>query len=190
MKKTRKAAELVLSIIDRISSALALASGVVILVLVLMITYSVVARKLFNAPLGLTLELSEYAMLAFVFLPLAWIQAQKGHIRIDLITSRLSDRKQTFLEIFVSVMGLVFFAILAWKSWEIAWKSYELGLRSATSLRVPLFLPQAIVPIGSFLICLQFLLAIPRDIRSLVGRKSVVAKLGEEPGHSSLSQEG
>jgi len=181
MKKTKKAAELAPGIIDRLSSALALAAGVLILVLVLMITYSVVARKLFNAPLGLSLELSEYAMLAFVFLPLAWIQTQKGHIRIDLLTSRLSPRKQIALEIFASVAGLVFFALLAWKSWEIAWKSYEMGLRSATTLRVPLFLPQVIIPIGSFLICLQFLIAIPRDIGSLVGWNSVVAEPGEEP---------
>jgi TRAP-type C4-dicarboxylate transport system permease small subunit len=190
MKRARKAAELAPSIIDRVSRALALTAGVLILVLVLMITYAVVSRKLFDAPLGFSLELSQYAMLAFVFLPLAWIQAQKGHIKIDLLTSRLSPRKQTILEIFASVAGLVFFALLAWQSWEIAWKSYELGLRSATTLRVPLFLPQVIVPIGSLLICLQFLIAIPRDIGSLVGRNPVVAKPGEEPSDSSLSHEG
>ncbi len=182
MKKARKAAELMPGIIDRLSEALALVGGVVVLLVTLMITYAVVARKVFNAPLGLSLEISNYAVIAIVFLPLAWIQAQKRHVSVDLITSRLSPRKQTILDIFASVLCFVFCALLAWKSGELAWNSYEMGLRSATTLRVPLFIPQAIVPIGSFLICLQFLLAIPHDIHSLIGRSSILAKPGEELG--------
>jgi TRAP-type C4-dicarboxylate transport system permease small subunit len=57
-----------------------------------------------------------------------------------------------------------------------------MGLVSATTLRVPLVIPQAIVPIGSILVCLQFLLAIPRAIRSLIGLGSVAGEPGEELG--------
>jgi C4-dicarboxylate transporter DctQ subunit len=182
MKKARKAVELTPAIIDRLSEALALMGGVVVLLVTLMITYAVVARKVFNAPLGLSVELSNYAVIAIVFLPLAWIQAQRRHVSVDLITSRLSPRKQTVLDIFASVLCFVFCALLAWKSGGVAWKSYQMALVSATTLRVPLFIPQAIVPIGSLLISLQFLIAIPRGIRSLSGRSSMVVKPEKEPG--------
>ena len=190
MKKVAGFAAAVPRVIDRLSEILALAAGIVVLSFTLLIVYEVAARKVFDAPLGFVFELSTYAVIAIVLLPLAFIQAQKRHVSIDLIVSRLSPRKQIILDIFASVLCFVFCALLAWKSAEVAWKSYQMGLVSATTLRVPLFIPQAIVPIGSILVCLQFLIAIPRDIRSLVGRKSVVAKPGEEPGHSSLSQEG
>jgi C4-dicarboxylate transporter DctQ subunit len=182
MKKVTKVAALLPRGFDRVCEGVALASGIVVFLLVLLIVCEVIARKVFSAPLGFVFEVSTYAVIAVVLLPLAFIQAQKRHVSVDLIVSRLSPRKQIILDIFACVLCFVLCAFLAWKSAEIAWRSYQMGLVSATTLRVPLFIPQAIVPIGSALVCLQFLLGILRAIRSLVGLGSVGGESGEEPG--------
>lgn len=182
MKKAGKVARLMPYGLDRLSEALALVAGIIVLSFTLLIAYEVVARKVFGAPLGFVFELSTYAVIAIVLLPLAFIQANKRHVSIDLVVSRLSPRKQTILDVFASVLCFVFCALLAWKSWEVAWNSYQMGLVSATVLRVPLFIPQVIVPIGSILVCLQFLLGIPRGIHSLIGLREVSGETGEKPG--------
>jgi len=92
MKQATKVAAVVARSIDRLSEALGLAAGIVVLLFTLLIVYEVVARKVFDAPLGFVFELSTYAVIAIVLLPLAFIQAQKRHVSIDLIVSRLSPQ--------------------------------------------------------------------------------------------------
>jgi C4-dicarboxylate transporter DctQ subunit len=181
IKKARKASPATVSrLFDRISEGLALAAGTIVLLLTLLITGEVVARKVLNAPLGFVFELSTYSVIAIVFLPLAFIQAQRRHIAVDLVVSRLSPGKQVVVDMVASVLCLVFCGLLTYKSGEIALKSCEMGLRSAGRLAMPLFIPQAVVPVGSCVISLQFLLAILRDIRALLSRSSKSNQEGAE----------
>lgn len=180
-EEANKVVRLFRSFVNHLSTFLALIAGVIVLLVTLMITYAVIARKAFNTPLGLSVELSNYAVIAIVFLPLAFIQAQRRHVSVEVIASRLSPRKQVVLDLFASVVCFIFTTLLTWKSGEIAWNSYRLGLRSATTLAVPLYLPQALIPLGGFLACLQFLLAIYSDVCSLAGRNLATHHTRDKP---------
>jgi TRAP-type mannitol/chloroaromatic compound transport system permease small subunit len=64
MKQATKVAAVVARSIDRLSEALGLAAGIVVLLFTLLIVYEVVARKVFDAPLGFVFELSTYLPLS------------------------------------------------------------------------------------------------------------------------------
>ena len=59
--------------------------------------------------------------------------------------------------IILLLIGLVFSLVFLVTSTEMTLNSYELGLLSTSTLRVPLYLPQMAMPIGFFILSLQFI---------------------------------
>ena len=47
--------------------------------------------------------------------------------------------------------------VLTWKGWEYAFLAYKQGMISGSILEIPLFPIMVLIPIGGFMLCLQFL---------------------------------
>ena len=82
--------------------------------------------------------------------------ASGKHINVDLLTSKLSPQLNRSLKAICSLIGLVFSLVFLVTSTEMTLNSYELGLLSTSTLRVPLYLPQLAMPVGFFILSLQF----------------------------------
>ena len=82
--------------------------------------------------------------------------ASGKHINVDLLVTKLPPAVNRSLGIFVSLLGLVFSLVFLVTSAEMALNSYRLNMLSVSTLRIPLFLPQLALPIGFFLLSLQF----------------------------------
>jgi len=132
-----------------------------------MVVYEVVMRYLLDSPTKWTLEVSELCMAAIVFLPLAWIQAEKRHIRIDLITSRLSPKRQAVVALATYCISSVVLGLLTWKSWGYAWHSFQFDMKTAGVIPMPLFPAQVMVPIGCGLFCLQCVVDVAMQVASM-----------------------
>ena len=139
---------------SRISGVIA---GICILVVALSVSYEVVLRFLFNAPTEWVNEISVYLVLISAFLGFAPALAAGKHINVDLLTSKLSPQVNRPLKLICSLIGLVFSLVFLVTSTEMTLNSYELGLLSTSTLRVPLYLPQMAMPIGFFILSLQFI---------------------------------
>lgn len=132
-------------------------AGLLILVTSFIVTYEVFMRGLFNAPTEWSIEISVYLIMASGFLGLAPALAGNNHIAVDLVTSKLSPKMNRPLQIATSVIGLVFCLILTIASADMVMVSYEINSLSTSTLRIPLYIPQAAIPIGSALIVLEFM---------------------------------
>ena len=139
---------------SRISGVIA---GICILVVALSVSYEVVLRFLFNAPTEWVNEISVYLVLISAFLGFAPALAAGKHINVDLLTSKLSPQVNRPLKLICSLIGLVFSLVFLVTSTEMTLNSYELGLLSTSTLRVPLYLPQLAMPVGFFILSLQFI---------------------------------
>ena len=117
--------------------------------------YEVIARYILNAPTIWTLEISQYMMLIAIFLAPAYTLEVGGHIKVDFVVELLSPTRKRMAIILSSFLSLIFFAILAWKSIELAWTTYNFGMRSMTILAIPLFPVYVFLPIGCVLLLLQ-----------------------------------
>jgi len=127
-----------------------------VLVVVLVSAANATSRYLLNLASNAWLELQWY-LFAAIFLGCAgYTFLHNEHIRIDVISSRLSRRTQIWIDIF----GTVFFLLpvslyIMWLSWPIfmnAWTSGEVSNNAGGLIRWP---ARFMVPAGFFLLSLQ-----------------------------------
>lgn len=89
--------------------------------MMLHVAADVAAKLLFRQPLLGTLEsVSLFYMVAVVFLPLAAVQRERGHIFIELFTQRLSARAQRSLDGLALLLTFALAATLFWRGFDVA----------------------------------------------------------------------
>lgn len=102
-------------------------------------------------------EYSAYFLVGLSFLGFAYAFKVGAHVRISIVTSRLSPRHQLLLDFLVSFLCLAFFAYFTFFAWNLAAGAYEYGLRAPTVVRTPMFIPQSALFIGGCLVVLQLI---------------------------------
>ncbi len=138
-----------------------LLGNIVIFALMLMTVADVVGRKLAGAvplaaPVRGSYELTEFALIIIIFCSVGYTQLRRGHISINIITSRLSARAQAIMNATTTLMGVVLFAFVAWQSIVYAGRLYDGGNVSAVLL-IPQYPFAIIVAVGSIIFCISML---------------------------------
>lgn len=124
--------------------ALALAGGLLMLLLIAMSLVSIVGRKLFSAPVRGDIELMEIgaAIAIATFLPLCELLG--SHLRVDTFTTRLSASWRRLLDAFAHLLLLLVALLLAWRTGLQMLDSMEYGDVS-TLLSIPLWIPLMLI---------------------------------------------
>ena len=155
-------------IIDKASHVFLVLSGVLIVIMMLTASYGVVRRYVFHSPEPYSYEISTmFLLFSFVF-AISAVEKLDRHIRVDFISSHLSNRWQhIILNIIAPVMGLLFALMLTWKGIDVALFSLKIGEVSPSSWREPLFPIKLMVPVGYALLFLVLLTRIYKGIASV-----------------------
>jgi len=141
-----------------------------IMAMMLLTAVNVVLRYIFKSPLDWPLEICEYMVVACAFLPACYTLLEKNHIAVDFVYMRFSPRRRLWMDIFTSVMGLVYSVVLTWQSGMLALRCCQRNWLSETGTDIPLFPSYAVVPIGAFLLCLGFLAIFVERVFRLKGQ--------------------
>ena len=151
--------------LDKLNSVMAGIGAMMVIFMMLAISYSVMMRYLLNRPVAWIVEISSYLMLYITFLGTAWLLRQDGHVEIDLFTSHLSSRKKAILKALTSVGGAMVGFILAWKGTFVTIDYFKRGVTVMGILNTPQFLLMAVIPVGGFLLMVEFIRQIFRHGR-------------------------
>jgi TRAP-type C4-dicarboxylate transport system permease small subunit len=116
-------------------------------------TCDVLGRYLFNNPILGTFEIFEILLPAIVLLGLGYTQGNNAHVRVELLVSRLSFRKQTILNFVTNGLALFISVLIMWRGWLLTTAYWRMG-RTIPTIEVPMFLPQLLVPLGAFMLIL------------------------------------
>ena len=116
-------------------------------------TVDVGGRYLFNKPILGTFETFEILLPAIVLLGLGYTQGNKAHVRMEILISRLSSRKQTILNVFTNGCALFISLLILWRGWVLTIEYWRIG-RTIPTIDVPMFLPQCLVPLGALMLSL------------------------------------
>ena len=138
----------------------------VLIPLMILTTIDVVGRDFFNAPVPGTVELSQYLLVIFILMGLAYTQQVKGHVPVSVLTSRIPLRGQLTLKVISSLLGLFIFSLLAWQGWEIAMEERTVS----DLLRIPQFPFRVLVAVAAFLTFLELLIDLGDTIGKLAGK--------------------
>ncbi|MCB1546939.1 MAG: TRAP transporter small permease [Hyphomicrobiaceae bacterium] len=86
------------------------------------------------------------------------------HVRADILLRHFSPGWQRFLEIFVTICGIIFTAVVFWYGLSIVELAFRLDEKSESSMRFPLYIYYAFVPLGFGLMAGEYVIRLYRLI--------------------------
>ena len=114
-------------------------------------------------------EIVGYLMVALVFLALGETMLAGSHIKIDLFVGRLPRRPRDILELFTLTLSVGVAGFFTWHGVNTMLRSLEYGRRDAFgALNMPLYVPQAALPIGLSILTLVVALLVCRKLRAVL----------------------
>lgn len=120
---------------------------------------SALSRKLFNAPIVGSVEITQSLMVLSIMLPMGYAQLKRSHLRVTLLTRKLPEAWARRLYVFSLLCGAVFFALVCWATFGFALRSFNINEYIwGAQLRFPVYPAKGVLCLGSALISLQFLL--------------------------------
>lgn len=102
-------------------------------------------------------ETTVYALIWAVFLASSSLAARDGHVRADLFLRLAGERTRRYMEIFNTLVTLIFTIMLTYYGVLIAWEGYVWDERSMTTFRFPMWVYFAAVPVGAGLMVIRYL---------------------------------
>jgi len=157
-----------------------------VLAMALLSSMNAIARYLFNLSSNAWLDMQWYMFAAIFLLCAGYTLLHNEHIRIDVVSSRLSRRTQIWIDIFGTLFFLLPMALLILRlSWPIfmnAWASGEMSSNAGGLIRWP---ARLLVPLGFALLSLQGISELIKRIAFLQG---LIPDPLEKPENPALAQ--
>lgn len=153
------------TILGGLNKLLMLVAGVALVLMMAQVTIDVAGKYLFNSPVPVTLELvSNYYMVAVVFLPFAAVELAGGNIQVDLLYSHLSRAVKRCLDILAAAFGCFLFWFLTTSSWAVAMKKFHVGEFIMGSYSISIWQSRFLVPLGCGLVFAVFAIKLVKTI--------------------------
>jgi TRAP-type mannitol/chloroaromatic compound transport system permease small subunit len=187
-------------LIDAINLRVGRAVTWVTLLVVLVSAGNAVVRKVLHTSSNAWLELQWYMFGAMFLLASGYTLLKNEHVRVDILSSRLSRRKQIWIEIF----GVIFFLlpacllilVLSWPMFTESWVTNEQSSNSGGLVRWPVKL---LIPVGFTLLVLAGISHLIKCVGYLRGQcedpirrdtaKSAEEELAEEIAREAQARE-
>ena len=173
-------------LVDRATDRLGHTIYWLVLAAVLISAANAVVRKAFNYSSNSFLEIQWY-LFSVIFLFLAGYTLKNNeHVRIDIITGRLSARTRAAIDIFGTLFFLLPMAILIMRlSWPVFVDAYVRNEVSTNAGGLIIWPARLLVPVGFFLLIVQALSELIKRIAFLKGLvpdpgEKIVEKTAEE----------
>ena len=170
---------LLLTAIDLIVAWTGKLFSIFTLLAVVVVVYEVVMRYVFRAP---TLWASESLVFACGLLYVmggAWTSQAGRHVKIELVYGRLSHRGQAIADCVSFLFFALYLVMLLWASYRYAWDSLELRESSGSPWNPPVYPIKIALVAGVFLLLLQGLAKLARDLHFAIRGESR-EEIGEE----------
>ena len=143
--------------------------GLILTAMMILITCDVIARFTFNHPIHGVTEITEFMMVGMFYFTLAHTQAVKHNIKVEVIITHLSPKAKRRAEFITYFLGLLLFALITWQGVRSAADAWAIGEITFGLVELPLFPAKVLVPIGSFILCLRFMVDIIESLRNPKG---------------------
>jgi len=157
-------------LIDKLSERVGQVVYWLVLVMTLISAGNAVTRKAFDMSSNAWLEIQWYLFSGVFLLAAGYTLLRNEHVRIDIVSGRLSARGRAWIDVF----GFVFFFFpmvwlfidLGWPFFKLAFDSGEMSANPSGLIRWPVKL---LVPVGFALLALQGVSELIKRIAFLLG---------------------
>ena len=142
--------------IDRFQDWFGYLTAMLIFPMTVIIIYEVIMRYIFNRPTTWGFELTTFIYGIHFMLGLGYTLMYGGHVKVEVLVTLLSRRKQLIISIFSHlVLLLPVFAILSYASFNYAWTSVMQRELSWSSWAPPLYPFKLLMFLGFLMFFIQ-----------------------------------
>jgi TRAP-type mannitol/chloroaromatic compound transport system permease small subunit len=143
-------------LIDALNERVGRLSYWLILVMVLVSAGNASVRYAFDRSSNAWLEIQWYLFSAVFLLGAGYTLLHNQHVRIDVISGRLSKRARAWIDVLGTLFFLLPMAIaIMWMSWPVFVQSYQLHEESSNAGGLIVWPARLMVPVGFVLLVLQ-----------------------------------
>jgi TRAP-type mannitol/chloroaromatic compound transport system permease small subunit len=163
--------EKVFRVIDKTSEWTGKVASFLMAGLVAAICYDVAMRYVFNKPTAWGFEVTYMVYGAYAMLGVAYCEKLKGHVRMDLVYAKLSERRKAWVDVVCYlVLFFPFLIVLTYKCGEHTLWSITSGESSSVSVWRPALGPfKATITFGFILFIFQGLVNFLKTLRVAMG---------------------
>ena len=158
-------------LIDKISTGVGKFTMWLILATTLISAGNAIVRKIFNVSSNGLLEIQWYLFAAVFMLGASYGFLKNSHVRIDFISSKLSDRARNWVDVVGILVVLIPFCLiiisLGWPFFTQALASGEMSQNAGGLIRWPAYV---LIPAGFALLLLQAVSELIKRVAFLTGK--------------------
>ncbi len=174
-------------LIDALNEVVGRLTYWLVLVAVLVSAGNATIRYTFNMSSNAWLEIQWYLFSAVFLFCAGYTLLHNQHIRIDVVTGRLSRRAQAWIDILGTLLFLMPMALtILWLSWPVFVDAYQRHEVSTNAGGLIIWPARLMVPIGFLLLVLQGISELIKRIAFLRGMIPDPTEKHEEPSAEEL----
>lgn len=159
-----------LSLIDRLffklESLMGLLGGIVIFLVVGISTLNVLGRWLFNMPVNGYIDWIEQFMAFLALLGVAYTQREGGHIRMDMLISRLKGRLLYTTELLTTFMIFLVTLVLIYGSYLHFLRAYQNG-DTSLDISLQIWPAKLVIPVALTLLAIRLMIQMWAYMRAI-----------------------
>jgi TRAP-type transport system small permease protein len=141
--------------------------AVSIVAMAVIVLIEIVTRNLFDFSFQISDEVGGYIVVGLTFLALPVCQARQAYHHVMFIQARLPRRARDILNLGFDLLSLAFCAVLIWQlTWQTI-QTWQTGDIAPTLLATPLWIPQAVMPLGCVILAVVQLRGIAHRVQRL-----------------------
>ena len=156
--------------IDKLNEKLAVIADWLVLLSCLISAGNAFSRYAFSISSNAWLEIQWYMFGALVLLGASYTLRRNEHVRVDIIYSNLSTRRQIAIDIFGGILFLlpatIILAYLSWPVFYNSWVQGEISTNAGGLVRWPI---KIFLPLGFALLSLQGISELIKRVAMLTG---------------------
>lgn len=153
------------TVVHRVSQVLGVTSAVGVVLIMTAITATVVARATTGRSIQGSYELVETVMVVVAFLGLAYAERDNSHVRVTLVTNRVSPLIRRVMMTMGNLACLVVVIVMARASWGEAFSSWNRGEVRQGLADFPLWPARFALALGLTALALELAVTVYRTVR-------------------------
>lgn len=178
-----KKLEICLGYIDQMNEWCGRALSYLVAVMTLLIVFEIIMRYFLNAPTSWSNELTQMIFGSYAVLSGGYVLRHNGHVHVDLIVSHFSRRTQALLFIVLAFpLFFLFTGVILYYGGSFAWDALMVREHSQSAWNPPTYPWKIMIPLGAFLMMLQGIAALLRNVRVFVSGEKPIASHSEKGG--------
>jgi TRAP-type C4-dicarboxylate transport system permease small subunit len=147
-----------ISVFGRVNDACAYVAMALAYVIMLSVTFDAAMTFFASHPQNWAPEITEYSLVAITFLGSAWVLRRGQHVRIDTLLVHLKPQTRRWFDVITSMICASVCAVITWYGAKVTWQHYQMHYTLPTVLEPPSYITMLLVPVGSLLLCVQFVI--------------------------------